>query len=188
MNPPSPGNRRKFLVNLLRAAGVLALGATVGRLVTRATPGSRRWQLDPSKCVQCGGCATACVLKPSAVRCVHAPAICGYCNLCMGFFGPQPLALNTGAENQQCPTGAIQRKFVEDPFFEYTIDETRCIGCARCVKGCTSFGNGSLFLQVHHQYCLNCNECFIAKQCPGHAYVRVPAEQPYLLKKRKVEA
>ncbi len=95
--------------------------------------------------------------------------------------------INTGAENQHCPTGAIKRAFVEDPYYEYTIDEELCIGCAVCVKGCAAFGNGSLFLQVRHDRCLNCNECSIAKGCPSQAYTRVPASQPYLLKNRETK-
>ena len=71
----------------------------------------------------CGNCATACVLKPSAVKCVQSYAICGYCDLCTGYFVPEPNALNTGAENQLCPTAAIERKFIEDPYYEYNIDE-----------------------------------------------------------------
>ena len=95
---------------------------------------------------------------------------------------PQPVELDTGAENQLCPTGAIQRTFVEDPYYEYKIDEKMCIGCAKCVEGCNRFGNGSLFLQIRHDRCVNCNECAIAAACPSGAYVRVPADTPYLLK------
>ena len=43
------------------------------------------------------------------------------------------------------PDRAIRRTFVEEPYFEYTIDERLCIGCGKCVKGCNTFGNGSLF-------------------------------------------
>jgi Na+-translocating ferredoxin:NAD+ oxidoreductase subunit B len=134
--------------------------------------------------VQCGRCATNCVLNPSAVKCVHAYAMCGYCKLCFGYFQPGASTLSADAENQLCPTGAIRRRFVEDPYFQYTIDEPLCIGCGKCVKGCGSFGNGSLFLQVRHDLCVNCNECSIARGCPVQAYRRVPADQPYLLKGR----
>jgi electron transport complex protein RnfB len=113
---------------------------------------------------------------------VHAFAMCGYCELCTGYFEPNPNALNTGAENQLCPTGAIQRNFIEDPYHEYTIDEHLCIGCAKCVVGCTAFGNGSLFLQIRHDRCVNCNECRIGQQCPAQAISRVPADKPYLVK------
>jgi electron transport complex protein RnfB len=122
------------------------------------------------------------VLEQSAVKCVHAFAMCGYCNLCTGYFEPEPNALTTAAENQLCPTAAIQRTFIEDPYYEYTIDEKLCIGCAKCVEGCNRFGNGSLFLQIRHDRCVNCNECSIARTCPGDAFRRVPAKQPYLLK------
>jgi len=66
---------------------------------------------------------------------------------------------------------------------EYNVEESLCNGCGKCVKGCTVFGNGSLFLQVRHDRCLNCNECSIAAACPSQAYKRVPANEPYLLKK-----
>jgi electron transport complex protein RnfB len=111
--------------------------------------------------------------------------MCGYCNLCTGYFEPQPNALNTGAENQLCPTGAIERKFIEDPYFEYHIDEPKCIGCAKCVKGCGMFGNGSLYLQIRHDRCVNCNECTIARVCPADAIHRVPRNQPYVLKAQR---
>ena len=140
------------------------------------------WQIDPYKCISCGNCATKCVLDISAVKCVHSFPMCGYCKLCTGYFEPDPNALNTGAENQLCPLGAIQRKYVEDPYYEYTIDESLCIGCAKCAKGCDAFGNGSLYMQVRHDRCLNCNECSIAVACPSGAFKRVPADEPYLLK------
>ncbi len=140
------------------------------------------WQLDPAKCIQCGQCATRCVLQQSAVKCVHRFEMCGYCKLCFGFFIPGTTQLTSAAENQVCPTAAMKRKFVEEPYFEYTIDEPLCIGCGRCVKGCGAFGNGSLVLQVRHDRCLNCNDCAIARDCPAGAFRRVPADQPYLFK------
>jgi len=108
--------------------------------------------------------------------------MCGYCKLCFGYFEPGANELDSSSENQLCPTGAIGRSFVEEPYFEYEIDESLCIGCAKCVKGCNSFGNGSLFLQVKPDLCVNCNECAIAQVCPADAFRRVPAEQPYLMK------
>jgi electron transport complex protein RnfB len=140
------------------------------------------WQLDPAKCIQCGRCATECVLTPSAVKCTHAYVMCGYCDLCGGYFKPETKQLNTAAENQLCPTNALKRKYIEDPFYEYTVEEELCIGCAKCVKGCEAFGNGSLQLQIHHDRCVNCNECSIARVCPSEAFSRVPANKPYLMK------
>lgn len=172
-------SRRDFLGRGVRGACLVGLA---GVIATRARGDDTVWQIDPSKCVACGNCATYCVLDPSVVKCVHAFVMCGYCDLCTGYFEPQPNALDTGAENQLCPTGAIRRSFVEDPYYKYTIDEPLCIGCGKCVEGCTTFGNGSLFLQVRHDRCVNCNECAIAAACPSGAFVRVPADQPYLLK------
>lgn len=176
--------RREFLRQGLRGLGLLGLGVLGGTLAARGREDAWVWQIDPWKCTQCGQCATDCVLEPSAVKCVHAFPMCGYCDLCTGYFEPKPNALNTGAENLLCPTGAIRRVFVEDPYYEYHIDESLCVGCAKCVKGCTMFGNGSLFLQINHERCLHCNECRIARNCPAAAFQRVPADQPYLLKQK----
>ncbi|MEI8196642.1 MAG: 4Fe-4S binding protein [Phycisphaerae bacterium] len=141
------------------------------------------WQIDPLRCIQCGKCATACVLTPSAVKCFHAHAICGYCDLCTGYFEAQAPALNTAAENQQCPTAAIKRKFVEDPYYEYVIDQPLCIGCAKCVKGCNTYGNGSLYLQIEQHRCVGCNQCAIGQVCPSGAIQRVAVQTPYIATK-----
>jgi electron transport complex protein RnfB len=122
------------------------------------------------------------VLAESAVKCVQVYGICGYCDYCPGFHQPAARALDTGAENELCPTGAIKRRFIEEPYYEYSLEESLCNGCGKCVKGCAAFGNGSLFLQVRHDRCLNCNECSIAAACPSGAFKRVPAEKPYMLK------
>ena len=184
MNAENPKrDRRAFLGDALRVAGALGIGGAVASLAVRKGRSSKLvWQLDPAKCISCGNCATYCVLDESAVKCVHNFTMCGYCDLCTGYFHPEPIALNSGAENQLCPTGAIKRAYVEDPYFEYTIDERLCIGCGKCVKGCNAFGNGSLQLQVRHDRCQNCNECAIAAACPSQAFRRVPADEPYLLK------
>jgi len=180
--PEPPVTRRTFLRNGARIAAMTGLGALAGVVATRSTAEDWVWQIDPLKCVRCGNCATQCVLEQSAVKCVHAFALCGYCNLCTGYFEPEPNALTTAAENLLCPTGAIKRTYIEDPYYEYTIDEKLCIGCAKCVEGCNRFGNGSLFLQIRHDVCVHCNECAIARTCAGDAFRRVPAKQPYLLK------
>lgn len=180
---PVDQGRRDFVRACI--GGVLAAAAAGTAIASVSRKGTRDdlvWQLDPEKCTQCGRCATACVLKPSAVKCVHAYDVCGYCELCGGYHQPNVRVTDTAAENQLCPTAAIRRTFIEDPYYEYTIDEDLCIGCAKCVKGCTSFGNGSLYLQVRHDICVNCNECSIARQCPASAFRRVPASEPYILK------
>ena len=204
--PEKKPDRRQFLAETMRYAALGAFGAIGGialakrhRLVKEGwciedgpCTGCSQfvncykpqvWQIDPYKCVACENCSTYCVLEDSAVKCVQVYPICGYCKICFGFFEPDPYAIDEGAENQLCPTGAIERKFIEDPYYEYNIDESLCIGCGKCVKGCNTFGNGSFFLQVRHDRCLNCNECSIAAACPSQAFVRVPANRPYLLKK-----
>jgi electron transport complex protein RnfB len=176
--------RKRFL----RMCGLAAAGAAVVTVSGLSLVGMRGkesdvfWQIDPSKCTFCGRCATDCVLSVSAVRCVHANRVCGYCDLCGGYYRTNVKDLNTAAENMLCPTGAIARKYVEDPYFEYSIDESLCNGCGKCAKGCNSFGNGSLYLQVKQELCKNCNECTISKVCPSGALARVTASKAYLLK------
>lgn len=175
-------SRKDFILTAIRTGiGVLAAGI-FGFSLTRTKNQKTVWQIDPEKCTQCGRCATACVLRQSAVKCVNKFSMCGYCDLCFGFFRPGANALTSDAENHICPTDAIKRKFIEDPYFEYTIDESLCIGCAKCVKGCTAFGNGSFFLQIRHDICVQCNSCTIARVCPSYAISRIPADKPYLIK------
>jgi Na+-translocating ferredoxin:NAD+ oxidoreductase subunit B len=190
-----PLPRRTLLCSLgLTLAGLVTFGLwsrfsrrTQAQVVQEQLP-DMRWQLDPNKCIACGRCQVNCVLTVSAVKCVHAYDICGYCRRCSGYFEPKAAELNTAAENQQCPMGAIKRTFIEDPYYEYHIDEALCTACGKCVRGCREFGNGSLFLQVRHDRCLNCNQCSIASACPAQAFVRLPASHPYLIKGQEKKA
>jgi electron transport complex protein RnfB len=196
---PAALSRRDFLAGLGRWLAGLGLAGlalkTLGAFALprkdaagpggAAAPGQKLntvWQIDPDLCTACGRCRDNCVLVPSAVKCVQAYAVCGYCDLCGGYFHGKARILNTGAENQICPAAAIKRTFVEDPYFEYTILEERCVGCAQCVIGCAAFGNASLYLQIRHDRCANCNDCSIARSCPAQAISRVPRERPYRLR------
>jgi len=179
---PKSIERRRFLRSGMQMALAVSLGGIAGVSLLKSTSKDLVWQLDPFKCVQCGRCANECVMTPSAVKCVHAYDLCGYCDLCGGYLKPDSNARSTAAENQLCPTAAIKRRYIEEPYFEYVIEEDLCIGCAKCVAGCTSFGNGSLHLQVRHDLCKNCNDCSIARVCPADAFQRVPADTPYLIK------
>ena len=175
-------SRREFINKGVRLTLGLTVVGTGALALSRRSGGEEYvWQIDPFKCTQCGRCATECVMAESAVKCVHAYDLCGYCDLCGGYFKPGA-KLQTGAENQLCPTAAIQRKFIEEPYFEYIIEEELCIGCAKCVKGCSAFGNGSLHLQIRHDRCKNCNQCAIATACPSKAISRVAANKPYIIK------
>lgn len=179
---PKSIERRRFIRSGMQMALAISLGGVAGISFLKSTSKDLVWQIDPFKCVQCGRCADVCVMAPSAVKCVHAYDLCGYCDLCGGYLKPDSNARSTAAENQLCPTAAIKRKYIEDPYFEYVIEEDLCIGCAKCVAGCTSFGNGSLHLQIRHDRCKNCNDCAIARVCPADAIQRVPANTPYLIK------
>ncbi len=184
-------DRRGFLGEGVRIVGAIALGGTAGFVAGRKGKEDEYvWQIDPDLCMACGNCATYCVLDLSAVKAVQFYPMCAMCDLCTGYFDLGHLSRDTAAENQLCPTGAIVRRFIADqsgvPRFEYDIDEPKCIGCGKCVKGCAMM-NGSLYLQVRHDRCVGCNECSIAIACPTQAYRRVPAGQPYLLKSKAQE-
>jgi electron transport complex protein RnfB len=177
-------SRRDFVLKAGKLAVAVPLVLLPVTLVKKASSTGYVWQIDPYKCTQCGQCKTNCVLTPSASKCMHSFQMCGYCDLCGGYLRQGVKTIGTGAENQLCPTGAITRKFVEEPYFEYTINEDLCDGCAKCVKGCADFGNGSLHMQIRHDLCVNCNECSIARTCPSNAVIRVPADKPYMPKNK----
>ncbi len=177
--------RRDFVRKAGKLAVVIPFALVPVALVKKTSVAEYVWQIDPFKCTQCGQCKTNCVLTPSASKCVHAFPMCGYCDLCGGYLRQGVKTISTGAENQLCPTGAITRKFVEEPYFEYTINENLCDGCAKCVKGCADFGNGSLYMQIRHDRCVNCNECSIARTCPSDAVLRISAIEEYLQKDKR---
>lgn len=188
--PEQQQNRRTFLADGIRVATV-AIGGTMGGFLAgrRSHAADTRWQIDPDECVACGNCATYCVLDESAVKCVQCFDMCGYCDICTGYFDPNYRSLDTGAENQLCPTDAVIRTHIEGKagqnFYEYDIDVDACIGCGKCVKGCALM-NGSFYLQVMHDRCVNCNECAIAVACPTEAFINLPEEKPYRLKRDAV--
>jgi electron transport complex protein RnfB len=175
MSEPLAFDRRDFI----RGAAAVAFAGGAYALVGEKGD-DMLWQLDPNKCTQCGRCTTHCVLPHSAVKCLNQFNICGYCDLCFGYLQPGSRNRDTGAENQLCPTAAIKRTYIEDPYYEYIIDEDRCIGCAKCVKACLVFGNASFYLQIRQDICINCNECSIAKACPSDSFSKVPASTPYI--------
>jgi len=168
------------------------LGGWAGLLAAeKGQPQHDVWQIDPDLCIACDRCETECVLDVSPVKAVQCYELCARCDDCTGYFGGKDYKLNTGVENQRCPTGAVLREFIREKggvrYFEYNIDEALCIGCGKCVEGCAMM-NGSLYLQVRHDRCLNCNECAIAVVCPAQAFRRVPRHSPNLLKKKARKA
>lgn len=177
-------SRRDFV----RTAGKIIVAAPLiiipAALIKKTNPSEYVWQIDPLKCTQCGQCKTNCVMTPSAVKCVHAYKMCGYCDLCGGYLRQGVKTISTAAENQMCPVGAITRTFVEEPYFQYTIDQKLCDACGKCVKGCGDFGNGSLSLQIIQDRCQNCNECSIARRCPSNAISRIPIAVAYIEKEK----
>jgi len=123
--------RRDVMRFSLNTIAGITIGGVTGILINNSSSEEMVWQLDPNVCIQCEKCSANCVLPFSAVKCVHSYSMCGYCDLCSGYLEPGAKSRDTGAENQLCPTGALKRTYVEEPYFEYTIDEKLCIGCGK---------------------------------------------------------
>ena len=100
-------SRRELFRRGTRIVTAAIVGGGALFAVSKSRTEATVWQIDPNICIQCGNCSINCVLEPSSVKCVHAFAICGYCDLCSGYFRQNALALDTAAENRLCPTGAI---------------------------------------------------------------------------------
>jgi len=178
--------RRAFLVNAGRAAAACALTGVAARILLRGSkdaefdkPGTRyAWRIDPEKCVYCGGCETACVRKPSAVKAVNDQKKCSFCVVCYGHVADQHVdSKHIDSAPKVCPHDAVVRKRLAgglDGYYKYTIDHAKCVGCGKCAAECNDRGTESMFLIIRPDLCLNCNECEIAKQCPAEAIERVP--------------
>lgn len=186
-----PLTRREVLGHAARGAALLGLGGVAARLIWKAGP-EGAWRINLEGCVNsrpglhgieaCDVCATSCVLSLSAVRAVNDHGRCGRCYVCPAYFDIKSAIDNEGLPSQKlCPRDAIDRRPIgdidpSDPannYYEYTIDETRCNGCGRCVLACKEpAGLSSIRLEVRHSLCLDCNRCSIAQVCPEDAYVR----------------
>jgi len=177
-------SRRDLLKWSTRGLGLIGLGTITSLAMRQGEVKAEEyvWQIDPDKCVQCGRCATECVRTPSAVKCTHNFKMCGYCDLCFAWFSPVEGEPGTGAEDRMCPVDALKREHVEDVYYEYKVDRDLCLGCGKCVMGCRTSGNGSLYLQIDRNLCMDCNDCAIGRSCPADAVVRIPAGQAYIHK------
>ena len=166
-----PVGRRLFIRQCARCASAWTLAAAAGTLIGRSSLSAGLYQIDAKLCEECGRCATHCVRTPSAVKCVNNFEKCGYCTYCYGY----QIDNNPGQEIRKvCPRDAIVRRQVGEVQYEYTIDESKCDGCGKCVQRCRMYGNGTLSLVIRRDLCKECNRCSIAAACPPGAIIRRP--------------
>jgi electron transport complex protein RnfB len=185
-----------MLGHTLRGAVVVGLGGTAGFLIRKAD-GQLVWQLDTNRCLNsrldevgvevCGLCTSACVVSQSAIRAVNDYSQCGRCYICPAYYSVTSAVDADGLPSEKrCPRDAIKRTPIgevdpEDPannFYEYTIDETLCDGCGKCVMACKEpAGLGSIRLAVRHDLCVDCNHCSIATACPKDAFDQMTVER-----------
>ena len=103
-------SRKTFLKLIGGFVAAVDLSAGTSLLISsKMGVGKYYWQINPDLCIQCDRCRTNCVLTPSAVKCIHSYAICGYCDLCSGYLKQNHIERGSAAENQLCPTGAVKR-------------------------------------------------------------------------------
>ena len=61
-----------------------------------------------------------------------------------------------------CPLGAIYSFFNKYAFFGIKVDNSKCIGCNKCIEKCKMD-----ICHVGDKECINCGEC--KKCCPTNA-------------------
>ncbi len=176
-------DRRNFIKKGIEALGVMTVASIGGIALTRSVNGETVWQIDPEKCSLCGKCATLCVLNPSAVKCVIDYKLCEGKKDNPAYFKRGVKEFVDNPENRVCPSGALKRKKINDNYYEYSVDESLCIGCGKCGLQSRKKGTGAMYLQIKHNKCVHCNECAIDVGCPEHAIKRISSKQAYLLKK-----
>ena len=105
-------DRRNFMGDNVRIAGALGLCGLTGLLAVRKGRGENLvWQIDPDKCMACGHCEINCVLDQSAVKAVQCFPLCGYCDVCTGYFPVKDYVLETVRGKPTLPHGGDQSKF-----------------------------------------------------------------------------
>ena len=71
----------------------------------------------------------------------------------------------------------------QDPTPDVSAHADGKVGATGYCVELTDEGAWVSILQVRRDLCKNCNECRIAKVCPADAFVRVPADKPYIYRK-----
>jgi electron transport complex protein RnfB len=183
--PQQPVGRRSFLQWLGRGVCAVAISGIAGRVLLskkrdEQPPGRWAWQIDSDKCTFCGACATACIRKPSAVKCVVDQTICGNCVVCYGhIYNLNASSDQIEAQGKVCPVNAVRRMYFAgglDGYYLYDINFDKCTGCGACARECNKRGNKAMYLIIRPDICLDCNECAIVKACPSGAVKAVPLQ------------
>ncbi len=161
----SRSGKARMLTSYILAA--LLLLTSVFLLASRSIS-SGKWYIDTEECIGCGDCATECIKSQSAVRAVIDTVACSGLDKCRAFYRSTSSRFGQSVANQNCPTGAFKREKDSDRYF-YWIDESLCIGCGKCFRGCRKC-EGAIKLEVKDEFCVNCNDCKIELSCPTNAF------------------
>ena len=164
--------KREKIYNYVKVFFIILLGTITIIGIVGADLTKTFWFLDSSSCAGCGRCANTCVLYKSAVTAVNHNELCPYRADCPAFYASLKDREDTSAINQRCPTHAITRKHIKDDLYEYTIDQSKCIGCGKCVRRCHKHCNGAMQLIINKDRCVECNECAISTGCPTNSISR----------------
>lgn len=87
---------------------------------------------DPDRCIACGTCMAACIMKHDTDADVAEPRL----NVVVASATTAPVACHHCVDAPcaaACPTGAL---FQDKDNQRVAIDESKCIGCRSCVMAC----------------------------------------------------
>lgn len=165
-------NRKDSIKKLSIGISTVVILFTLYTLVVNSHIGFQLWVINNDKCNGCGKCATSCVLVHSAVRAFVDTTISTGVEAEPAYLLKTGKKYSRGKANRVCQTGAISRVKIDKNHYKYSIDQSRCIACGKCVRRSQHRGDGSFKLQVDQSKCLECNICNIEKSCSQNAIVR----------------
>lgn len=87
---------------------------------------------DPDRCIACGTCMAACIMKHDVKGDIAAPRL----NVVVASDTTAPVACHHCVDAPcaaACPTGAL---YPDASHTRVAVDESKCIGCRSCVMAC----------------------------------------------------